>query len=148
MGRKRRALRGAVARCEDSPWLGSQTEQTRAEPWIDLVRADGRRCGSARGRWRTGSNHEPADGKGEAAGSGKLEITNPNTGTLTGVASSTTANLDIPAGTAVRFEPGQQRTVELVAVEGNREIYGFAGQVMGKLKDKPDGKIINSSIKP
>ncbi|GGY60265.1 urease subunit beta [Pseudoduganella sp. SL102] len=48
--------------------------------------------------------------------------------------------LNIAAGTAVRFEPGQQRTVELVAVEGNREIYGFAGQVMGKLKDKPDGE--------
>lgn len=46
--------------------------------------------------------------------------------------------LNIAAGTAVRFEPGQQRTVELVAVEGNREIYGFAGQVMGKLKDEPD----------
>ena len=42
--------------------------------------------------------------------------------------------LDIPAGTAVRFEPGQARTVELVAVAGKREIYGFAGKVMGKLK--------------
>jgi urease subunit beta len=46
--------------------------------------------------------------------------------------------LNIAAGTAVRFEPGQQRTVELIAVEGDREIYGFAGQVMGKLKDVPD----------
>jgi urease subunit beta len=45
--------------------------------------------------------------------------------------------LNIPAGTAVRFEPGQQRTVELVALEGDREVYGFAGQVMGKLKDQP-----------
>jgi urease subunit beta len=42
--------------------------------------------------------------------------------------------LNIAAGTAVRFEPGQTRTVELVALSGNRRIYGFNGQVMGKLK--------------
>lgn len=42
--------------------------------------------------------------------------------------------LNIAAGTAVRFEPGQTRTVELVQVSGKREIYGFAGKVMGKLK--------------
>jgi len=42
--------------------------------------------------------------------------------------------LNIAAGTAVRFEPGQARTVELVAVAGNRKIYGFAGKVMGGLK--------------
>ncbi len=42
--------------------------------------------------------------------------------------------LNIAAGTAVRFEPGQTRTVELVAVAGKREVYGFAGKVMGKLK--------------
>jgi urease subunit beta len=42
--------------------------------------------------------------------------------------------LNIAAGTAVRFEPGQQRTVELVALEGDREVYGFSGKVMGKLK--------------
>ena len=41
--------------------------------------------------------------------------------------------LNIAAGTAVRFEPGQARTVELVQVAGKREIYGFAGKVMGKL---------------
>lgn len=41
--------------------------------------------------------------------------------------------LNIAAGTAVRFEPGQSRNVELVALAGNREIYGFAGRVMGKL---------------
>jgi urease subunit beta len=41
--------------------------------------------------------------------------------------------LNIPAGTAVRFEPGQQRTVELVALGGARVIYGFAGAVMGPL---------------
>jgi urease subunit beta len=42
--------------------------------------------------------------------------------------------LNIAAGTAVRFEPGQTRTVELVAVSGSRIIYGFQGKVMGKLK--------------
>lgn len=44
--------------------------------------------------------------------------------------------LNIPAGTAVRFEPGQERTVELVAYDGNRIVYGFQGKVMGKLVDK------------
>ena len=42
--------------------------------------------------------------------------------------------LNIAAGTAVRFEPGQTRTVELVALAGNRKVYGFAGKVMGNLK--------------
>ena len=41
--------------------------------------------------------------------------------------------LDIPAGTAVRFEPGQSRDVTLVAFAGDRKIYGFRGSVMGKL---------------
>jgi urease subunit beta len=41
--------------------------------------------------------------------------------------------LNIVAGTAVRFEPGQKRTVELVAVAGDKKIYGFAGRVMGGL---------------
>jgi urease subunit beta len=41
--------------------------------------------------------------------------------------------LDIPAGTAVRFEPGQTRTVRLVPFAGKREIYGFRQSVMGKL---------------
>ncbi len=41
--------------------------------------------------------------------------------------------LNIAAGTAVRFEPGQSRDVELVALVGKREVYGFAGRVMGKL---------------
>jgi urease subunit beta len=41
--------------------------------------------------------------------------------------------LDIPAGTAVRFEPGQTREVSLVPFAGRREVYGFRGQVMGKL---------------
>jgi urease subunit beta len=39
--------------------------------------------------------------------------------------------LDIPAGTAVRFEPGQTRTVDLVAYAGERRVYGFNGKVMG-----------------
>ena len=42
--------------------------------------------------------------------------------------------LDIAAGTAVRFEPGQERTVQLVALAGERMVYGFNGRVMGKLK--------------
>jgi urease subunit beta len=42
--------------------------------------------------------------------------------------------LNIAAGTAVRFEPGQKRTVELVGIAGLKKIYGFAGKVMGGLK--------------
>ena len=41
--------------------------------------------------------------------------------------------LDIPAGTAVRFEPGQTRSVNLVSFAGKREVYGFRADVMGKL---------------
>ena len=41
--------------------------------------------------------------------------------------------LDIAAGTAVRFEPGQTRTVDLVEMAGDRQVYGFLGQVMGAL---------------
>jgi urease subunit beta len=41
--------------------------------------------------------------------------------------------LNIAAGTAVRFEPGQERTVELVELAGNRVVYGFNGKVMGPL---------------
>lgn len=43
--------------------------------------------------------------------------------------------LNIAAGTAVRFEPGQQRTVELVALAGARVVHGFQGQVNGPLAD-------------
>jgi urease subunit beta len=43
-------------------------------------------------------------------------------------------SLNIAAGTAVRFEPGQTRTVELVSLAGDRKVYGFAGRVMGALK--------------
>ena len=42
--------------------------------------------------------------------------------------------LNIPAGTAVRFEPGQARTVELVTLAGDRTVFGFHAKVMGKLK--------------
>ncbi len=49
--------------------------------------------------------------------------------------------LNIAAGTAVRFEPGQTRTVELVDYAGDRKVYGFQGKVMGRLdagtSDKP-----------
>jgi urease subunit beta len=41
--------------------------------------------------------------------------------------------LNIPAGTAVRFEPGQTRDVSLVPISGSRTIYGFRQSVMGKL---------------
>jgi len=42
--------------------------------------------------------------------------------------------LNIASGTAVRFEPGQEREVELVELGGDRVVYGFAGAVMGKLE--------------
>jgi urease subunit beta len=42
--------------------------------------------------------------------------------------------LNIAAGTAVRFEPGQARTVELIALSGERRVYGFTGKVNGPLK--------------
>ncbi len=45
--------------------------------------------------------------------------------------------LDIPAGTAVRFEPGQEREVELVDYAGSLEVYGFRAAIMGPLEAKP-----------
>ena len=48
--------------------------------------------------------------------------------------------LNIAAGTAVRFEPGQARRVELVALDGDRIVYGFAGAVMGPLDARTRGK--------
>ncbi len=42
--------------------------------------------------------------------------------------------LNIAAGTAVRFEPGQEPEVELVAYAGKREVYGFRGDIMGKIE--------------
>ena len=41
--------------------------------------------------------------------------------------------LNIAAGTAVRFEPGQSRTIEVVALDGKRAVYGFNQQIMGEL---------------
>ena len=46
--------------------------------------------------------------------------------------------LNITAGTAVRFEPGQKRTVSLVPFGGSKSIYGFRGDVMGKLEQTDD----------
>lgn len=54
--------------------------------------------------------------------------------------------LDIAAGTAVRFEPGQTREVTLVPLGGDREVYGFRGDVMGKL-DAKSGKAAKSGRK-
>ena len=42
--------------------------------------------------------------------------------------------LNVPAGTAIRFEPGQEREVELVALAGDRAVYGFRGDIMGALE--------------
>ena len=47
--------------------------------------------------------------------------------------------LDITAGTAVRFEPGQTREVTLVAYAGDRKVYGFNGDVMGALEESANG---------
>ncbi len=44
--------------------------------------------------------------------------------------------LNIPAGTAIRFEPGQKRKVELVAYSGSRHVYGFNGRIMGPLESE------------
>jgi len=41
--------------------------------------------------------------------------------------------LDIPSGTAVRFEPGQSKDVELIPITGNRKIFGFNKKIMGQL---------------
>jgi len=43
---------------------------------------------------------------------------------------------NIPAGTAIRFEPGQERDIELVEYAGDRHVYGFNGQIMGPLEDQ------------
>lgn len=48
--------------------------------------------------------------------------------------------LNIPAGTAVRFEPGDEKEVELVTLAGTREIYGFNGLINGSLDEKSDDK--------
>ncbi len=43
---------------------------------------------------------------------------------------------DIPAGTAIRFEPGQERQIRLIPFAGKRTVYGFRQQVMGRLEDQ------------
>lgn len=48
--------------------------------------------------------------------------------------------LDIPSGTAVRFEPGQTRTVDLVPFKGDRKVYGFNQAVMGPLENTRNGE--------
>ncbi len=48
--------------------------------------------------------------------------------------------LNIPAGTAVRFEPGQERVVELVELAGERRVFGFRAAVMGPLEGDSDGQ--------
>lgn len=48
--------------------------------------------------------------------------------------------LDIAAGTAVRFEPGQTRTVQLVALAGKGEVYGFRGLIQGPLGNPTPGE--------
>jgi urease subunit beta len=48
--------------------------------------------------------------------------------------------LNIPAGTAIRFEPGDEKEVELVALAGSREVYGFNGLVDGSLEAKKKRK--------
>lgn len=55
--------------------------------------------------------------------------------------------LDIAAGTAVRFEPGQSRTVQLVALAGARKVYGFNGDVMGPL-DAPLAGAASPPVQP
>ncbi len=44
--------------------------------------------------------------------------------------------LDIPAGTAVRFEPGDEREVDLVPLAGSRQVYGFNGRINGRLEEQ------------
>ena len=51
--------------------------------------------------------------------------------------------LNIASGTAVRFEPGQDREVELVAYAGDRQVYGFRGEVMGSLDDTSSNTSLN-----
>jgi len=48
--------------------------------------------------------------------------------------------LDLPAGTAVRFEPGEKKTIRLVALGGTRQVYGGSGLVMGSLDDEANRK--------
>jgi urease subunit beta len=56
--------------------------------------------------------------------------------------------LNIAAGTAVRFEPGQERTVELVALSGARIVYGFTAEIMGPLEKKGAAKTRAKKARP
>jgi len=56
--------------------------------------------------------------------------------------------LNIAAGTAVRFEPGQEREVELVALAGDRIVYGFNGKVMGPLEARTAAKPAARKVAP
>ena len=56
--------------------------------------------------------------------------------------------LDIAAGTAARFEPGQTREVKLVELAGTRTVYGFRQDVMGKLDQKSAKKSAKKNAKP
>lgn len=56
--------------------------------------------------------------------------------------------LNIAAGTAVRFEPGQKRTVELVALAGDRNVYGFNAKVMGALSQPESEPNAESDLDP
>ena len=54
--------------------------------------------------------------------------------------------LNIAAGTAVRFEPGQSRTIELVELAGSKMVFGFQGKVMGALLSKTSAKTVKTSV--
>jgi hypothetical protein len=56
--------------------------------------------------------------------------------------------LDIAAGTAVRFEPGQTRDVQLVALAGKRVVYGFRGEIQGKLCFRSKRTLRSRSLLP
>ena len=55
--------------------------------------------------------------------------------------------LNIAAGTAVRFEPGQSRTIELVELAGSKTVFGFQGKVMGALSKVAAKKVISAKAK-
>ncbi len=55
--------------------------------------------------------------------------------------------LNIAAGTAVRFEPGQSRTIELVELSGNKTVFGFQGKVMGALLAKASANTAKVAVK-
>ncbi len=54
--------------------------------------------------------------------------------------------LDIPSGTAIRFEPGQTRAISLIPYAGSRQVIGFRGEVMGLLD--PQGPMTTVATKP